>query len=101
MSIPFTQYLRPDGRKAFVTIDMPAEVEAIASELIKNGYHFDIEELTTGAVSMTCEKYDDSISMEVCSNGPAVVECVEKLIRTADKKHREGWRPNQDEDGEE
>jgi hypothetical protein len=101
MSIPFTQYLRPDGRKAFVTIDMPAEVEAVANELIKNGYHFDVEELQTGVVSMTCEKSDDVISIQLCSNGPEVVEAVTKLVRTADERHREGWRPNQDEDGEE
>ena len=30
MSIPFTQYLRPNGRKRDVEIDMPQEVEDLA-----------------------------------------------------------------------
>jgi hypothetical protein len=53
--IPFTQYLRPYGAQRDVFIDMPPDVEAKAQALIAQGYRFDIEILTTGMVSMTCE----------------------------------------------
>ena len=86
MSIPFTQYLRPNGRTRDVTIDMPEDIEKKAQELLATGHHFDIEELTTGMVSMTCEKGDDIISIQVCENGPPVEDAVKELIETAYQK---------------
>jgi hypothetical protein len=83
MSIPFTQYLRPDGRKRAMTIDMDKEIEDKAQLLIAKGLHFDIEELTTGLISMTCGDSEEIISMEVCPNGPEVVESVKKLVQYA------------------
>ena len=83
MSIPFTQYLMPDGRTTEVTIDMPANVEQAAHALIAKGCHFDIEMLSTGLISMTCEKDDDLISIEVCSNDERVVAGVEKIVKAA------------------
>jgi hypothetical protein len=83
MSIKFTQYLRPNGRQRPVEIDMPKEVEEKAQTLISDGYHFDIEQLATGMISMTCEKGDEIVSMEVCPNGPEVVDGVQKIIERA------------------
>lgn len=83
MSIPFTQYLLPYGRTKTVTIDMPEDVQNKADFLLKSGCHFDIEILTTGFVSMTCERGDDLVSIQICENGPAVVESVRKLIDEA------------------
>ena len=83
MSIPFTQYLRPDGRTTKVTIDMPANVEQAAHALIAKGCHFDIEVLTTGLISMTCEKGGDCLSIEVCPNDERVIAGVEKIVKSA------------------
>jgi hypothetical protein len=95
MSIPFTQYLRPDGRKRPVLIERPAEIEALAKAIIDAGYRFEIEELTTGEASMEILKdvpdpdINDSLAMEICPNGPTVgdvlgvPESVDKMIRDA------------------
>jgi len=85
MSIPFTQFLRPDGRRKDVTIDMPADVEAQAHELIEAGYRFEIEELTTGEIFMTCTtgKDDDPYFNDLCDNGPGVRASVADLVARA------------------
>jgi hypothetical protein len=86
MSIPFTQYLMPDGRTTEVTIDMPANIEKVAHALIEKGCHFDIEMLSTGLISMTCEKEDDCLSIEVCPNDERVIAGVEKIVEAAAAK---------------
>lgn len=83
MSIPFTQYLLPNGRMEVITIDMPEPVERAAQALIEAGCHFDAEILTTGLISLTCEEGEDLLSIEVCENNEAVLKAVENLIREA------------------
>lgn len=85
MSVPFTQYLRPNGRQKQVVIDCDKEIEAKALRVIQEGFVFEIEELTTGEVNMTCEHElaDGPIAHEVCPNGPEVPLKVAELIRNA------------------
>lgn len=86
MSIPFTQYLMPNGRKVPVTIEMEPDVETRAKALIDRGCHFDIEMLNTGVISMTCEnsEYEEEIiSIVLCENDKTVVESVRKLVAEA------------------
>lgn len=87
MTIPFTQYLRPDGRKRFTEIEMPADVEALAHAFIDRGGWFDVEELTTGHVSLTAGYIVDDeprdVAIRVVPNGPSVVQAVEELVREA------------------
>jgi len=83
MSIPFTQYLLPDGRQKPIEIDIDAETEKKAQALIAQGCHFDAEILRTGAVSFTCERGDKLISIEISFNGPEVEQAVVKLVNEA------------------
>jgi hypothetical protein len=83
MSIPFTQYILPNGRQQQIEIGMSPDVEEKAHELIKRGCHFDAEILTTGEVSFTCERCEDLLSQEICENGPPVIEAVRKLVEEA------------------
>ena len=83
MAIPFTQYLQPNGAKRAVVVDADADTEAKAKILLDRGYHFDIEILTTGIVSLTCEDDDDVISIELCENGPGITEAIQKLVQGA------------------
>lgn len=94
MAILFTQYIRPHGRAEPVKITLSPEIEAKAHKMLDQGFHFDIEILTTGEISMTCEhpSFDAPISMEVCNNDERVPDYVVKLIDTARvywEKHRE------------
>lgn len=85
--IPFTQYLLPDGKKRLIWINVSAGVGMKAAELIKSkGCHFDAEVLTTGEVSFTCEKDDDLVSIQICSNNSQVAEAVKRLIEDASDK---------------
>jgi len=87
MSIPFTQYLRPHGHpRAMSHTGQPPEVEKKAHDLIAAGCVFEIEELTTGMISMTCERRDKVLGHEICPNGPPVVEAVRTLVETAYKR---------------
>lgn len=86
--IPFTQYLRPDGRQKAVVIERPKEIVQEALKLIsEHKCRFDIEVLTTGDVSMTCEqgrgRNHRVLSWEICPNGPAVPEAVDRLVQKA------------------
>jgi len=83
--VPFTQYLRPDGRKRAVTTDCAPEVEALAEEFMAAGGKYECEELTTGHVSLTAVYDFEDIAIEVCPNGSDVPPCVEKLIRRSVK----------------
>ena len=89
MTIPFTQYLRPNGRKQQVEWDGTDEQEKLASEFIARGGWYECEELSTGHASLTaCFIVDDEpqdIAIEVVMNGPAVVDAVDRLIRKSAK----------------
>ena len=82
MSIPFTQFMLPDGKRRQTVIDMPQEIEDKALKLIEAGYRFEIEVLTTGEISMECLNDEEGgmLANELCENGPPVVEAVESLV---------------------
>lgn len=88
LPIPFAQYVLPPGCRREVWIERPVEVAGQAQRLIEDGCRFEIEILTTGQVSMTCERDIDEgetevIAMEICDNGPAVRAAVDRLVATA------------------
>jgi len=83
MPIPFTQYLRPDGRKRDVTIERSPEVEALAQRFIASGGKFECEELRTGEASFTAVKYGRDVAIELVPNGPAVPAAVDRVVRLA------------------
>jgi hypothetical protein len=87
--IPFTQYLRPDGRQRRTAIEMPEEIEALAFKFIEAGGWFEVEELTTGHASLTACYIVDSepqdIATRVVDNGPPVVDAVADLVQAAAK----------------
>lgn len=84
MSIKFTQYLMPDGRKQEVTIERDANVEQMANELIQLGYKFEIEMLRTGEISMTIEhpsnEDGEPLVIRVIPNGPLVPIMVDDMV---------------------
>ena len=89
MSVEFTQYLRPNGKRRAVRIDLDDDIaERHAQELmLSKGASFDVEELTTGEVSLTCE-WEDSAGwpvtfIEVVPNGPGILEAARLLVERA------------------
>lgn len=78
--IPFTQYLRPDGRRTAVEIDRPDDIEQRARRFIEAGGRFECEHLTTGHVSLTAVWKDEDAAIEVVANGPEVPAAVDRLV---------------------
>jgi len=84
MEIEFTQYLLPDGRKVFPTIERPDEICELAYGILRTGkYRFECEMLRTGLISFTCfdiEKEVD-ITIELSTNDNAVLGAIDKMIQ--------------------
>lgn len=86
MSIPFTQYLMPDGRPVQECIDRSAEVEEKARAVMEAGYFFEMELLSDwSTVSFTVADRAAGVDLEIIlvQNGPEVPDAVDRLVRTA------------------
>ena len=87
MTIEFTQYLMPDGRKSPQFIDRPDEVETKAKAVVEAGGWFEMEMLNVPEglpnVSITCAYQGDDLVMQLAVNGPPVVEAVDKVVAEA------------------
>lgn len=81
-TIPFTQYMMPNGRKVPVSIEVADDVYATATKLIDAGLCFECEVLTTGQVSMTItDPEEGDLDIRVRPNGPGIREAVEDMVR--------------------
>lgn len=83
-SIPFIQYLRPNGRKQAVSIERSAHVVTRADFIRDHGFRFEIEELMTGQVHMTISDDNGDYSSKICDNGPDVPATVDAMILNFD-----------------
>ncbi len=83
----FTQFLLPDGRTRPMTINRFPEVESLASRVVDAGGILESEVLTTGEVSLTCERdvngERETLAIEIVKNGPGVLGGVDRLVATA------------------
>lgn len=83
--IPFTQFLRPNGRRRDVSIEVADDVASKARELIGQGLSFECEELMTGEVSLTItDPEEGDLDIRVRPNGPGIREAVEDMVRGFD-----------------
>lgn len=82
MSIPFTQYLLPDGRRKHIEIERPAPIEAMAQEIRTAGFRFEAEVLTNGVVSLTIysQELEEDVAIKLCSNDAMVPAAVDVLV---------------------
>lgn len=79
-TIPFTQYLRPNGRREAVTIDRPDHIAKAADNIREHGFRFECEVLMDGTASFTISDDDGDYAIETCPNGPQVPATVDALI---------------------
>ncbi len=84
--IPFTQFLRPDGRTRLGSFCRPDEIADLAKKIIDAGYNFTCEMLTTGQISLAvadangCNGGD--LTTRVVRNGPEVLAAIDDMIRS-------------------
>lgn len=84
--VPFFQFLRPDGRATLTHIMRPEAVADKARAIIEAGFRFESEILTTGEASFTISDQDGDYAVEICPNGPEVLDAVDKLVMDFDIK---------------
>lgn len=85
MAIEFIQFLRPNGKQKFIYAERSEKVEALASDIKKLGYQFEIEELSNGMIYMEVASIKDEnvVASELCNNGVGVPIAIDQLIRKA------------------
>ena len=83
MTIKFTQYLRPHGRQVAQYIDRPKDIEDKAVAVVVAGGRFEMEELMTGKISITCAYDDEDIAHRICENGPHLPATVDAIVEDA------------------
>lgn len=86
-SVPFTQFLRPDGREQKVSTLVSKEVFLKVQEILRCGLQFQAEVLSTGEVSFTVFEpvTEIDIAIRLSPNGPAVKRAIELLVDDATK----------------
>lgn len=84
--VPFVQFLRPHGRSIVVFTEVNDLYQKKVEELLRHGFRFEIEELTTGDIHMTISDpiIEEDVASRLCKNGPPVPENVQLLISEFD-----------------
>ena len=91
MSVPFTQFVRPDAKERKIEIDVSFDAQKKANVLLKVGCTFDAELLTMQShvgddeVTFTCMSPDGEkcMGIQICRNGPGNREAIERMIDEA------------------
>jgi len=96
MTIPFTQYHLPNGRRTQEEFETDsAAIEALAHKVIEEGGRFEAEILTTGEVSVTCaaklpdptepgKTFEGDIAIGLCRNEHGFLKhCFEGVVARA------------------
>ena len=83
--IPFTQYLRPNGRKVPVFIDRPETISSKAVAIIAAGNCFECEQLMSGLISLTIfgknkEGEEVDLAIELVTNNKAVPAAIDRMV---------------------
>lgn len=86
-SVPFTQYLFPNGRTRPLIVTTSDSISEKAKSIIAKGYQFEAEIVPSNLVSLTIfnTKTEEDEYIEICSNGPSVIKAVDKLVLDAYK----------------
>lgn len=83
LTIPFTQYMRPNGRKVPQQFPCDQETYDKAQQLLELGLRFEAEVLMNDMCSFTIfDPMSDigDVAIKLCMNGPKVPETVKALV---------------------
>ena len=87
MDVPFTQYIRPNGRKRECVVSCPDTLRTNVQAIIDRGWRFEAEVLTTDEVSLTVfdPETETNMAIQVGPNGSNVKRMVRELIKAGFK----------------
>lgn len=81
ITVPFTQYVRPNGRKREVSIEVNDTLAPMVQAIIAKGLRFECEVLSTGVISLSISNGEEDITGVLVDNGPGVRLAVERMIQ--------------------
>lgn len=87
--VKVTQFIQPRGQRSPQTVYVPKELHEKVNFIVEKGGLLTAEVLSTGLVSLACEYDDDDLVLELSSNGPRVLDTLEKVITKAYEKIKE------------
>lgn len=97
--IPFTQYLRPDGRTKEIQFETSKELYDKAQLILAEGFVFECEILQTGHASATITDPElGDYRHALGENAPGFKEKVEQMILSFDAEAAAGWRREEETD---
>ena len=81
-----TQFLRPNGRRQAVVMDLPLETKPLYDDMVAAGCRFESEVLMNGIVSTTISDGETDLDISLTSNGPKVQEGMVAMLE------RKAWQ---------
>jgi len=87
-----TQYLRPDGRKKEIIVEIPDEYEKIIKKIKENSCIITCEQLTTGEAAqyITSEEYGD-YDIQITKCGKEADKALLEMIKRFNEKDFKNW----------
>lgn len=79
-AIQFTEFVLPRGEKRNMHVKRPFAITQKAKHILALGYRFEAEILPNSKVSLTITSDICDVCIEICNNGPEVLEAVDRLI---------------------
>ena len=92
MNVEFIQFMRPNGRKTMISIDVADDLTDHVRMIHAAHLHLTAEVLQTQEISLCIEDSErGDFACQVCSNGPEVPLAVDKLIRSFSVREYARW----------
>lgn len=88
MTVAVTQYLMPDGRRQETSTKLLERLRPQYEYMLKRGWNFGAEVLTTGHISVTIEdrKKGEDVEIRVIANGPGVQSAMEEMLEAISRR---------------
>jgi hypothetical protein len=92
-SVPFTQFLRPDGRQQEIRLELPDAVEPKLKEIRDSGCRLTAEVLSTGVCSFCVEEPAlGDFDIILVPNGSKVPEAITSMLLRFDLAKFAEWK---------
>lgn len=79
-----TRYCPPHGRREAISIEIGPKIEALAIELGRAGWSFEVAPLSVaGMVHLDCCNEDEQLAADIVPDGPRMCEAVSRLVQRA------------------
>jgi hypothetical protein len=86
-TVDIIQFMLPYGNKQYVTTELSARVKDAYMDMLRHGYHFEAEKLSTGMVSITISSKSEDLDGRVVANDCQVQLGLEAMLDAKKWEH--------------